>query len=316
MLRFALARLAAAAATLLGSATLVFFLTALAPGDPARLASGVRAGSPSRESIAALRRELGLDRPILVRYGDWLRRAAVLDLGRSFGDGRPVRARIAETLPATLALNLAALALAAAAALPLGVGAALRPGGRLDRLSGAAADLLFSVPPFVLGLGLLVVFAGKLRLVPVFSDPSSGLPGVVLPVATLALSAVAPISRFVRRVTADALAAPPTLAARSRGEGTAAIVERALRRSAGPLAALAAALVPVAVTGSVLVERVFSFPGSGALLADAVFARDYPVVLGLAIVSAAAVSLASLAADLVAAALDPRVADAADGEAT
>lgn len=317
MLGFALRRLGTAAATLLGSATLVFFLTALAPGDPARLASG-GAGrpAPSRQDLAAFRAGLGLDRPLPVRYVTWLRRAAVLDLGRSFRDARPVRDRIAETLPLTLLLNLSALAVATLAGLPLGVAAALRPGGRLDRLASALADLLFAVPAFVLGLGLLVVFAGRLRLFPVFADPSAGPSAFLLPVLTLAAAAVAPISRVTRNLAAEALRTPPALAALSRGEGRDASVRRALRRSSGGLSGLFSALVPGAAAGSVLVERVFSFPGSGALLAEAVFSRDYPVVLGLTLVTGVIVVLASLAADLVAALLDPRVADGLAPEAS
>lgn len=316
MLRFALRRLGTAAATLLGSATLVFFLTALAPGDPARLLSGGPGRpSPSRQELLAFRAGLGLDRPLPVRYATWLRRAAVLDLGRSFRDARPVRDRIAETLPLTLALNLSALALATLAGIPLGVASALRPGGRLDRWAGGLADVLFALPGFVLGLALLVVVAGELRLVPVFADPSAGARAFVLPVVTLAAAALAPISRVARNLVAEALRTPPALAALTRGEGRAGSVVRALRASSVGLAGLFSALVPGAAAGSVLVERVFSVPGSGALLAEAVFARDYPVVLGLTLVTGAAVVLSSLAADLLAAWLDPRVADGARLEA-
>ncbi|KAA0254873.1 MAG: ABC transporter permease [Acidobacteria bacterium] len=315
MLRFALRRLGTAAATLLGSATLVFFLTALTPGDPARLLSGGPGRpAPSRQELAAFRAGLGLDRPLPARYATWLRRAAALDLGRSFRDARPVRERIAETLPLTLALNLSALALATLAGIPLGIASALRPGSRLDRSAGWLADVLFAVPGFVLGLSLLVLVAGELRLVPVFSDPSAGPSAFLLPVVTLAAAALAPISRVTRNLVAEALRTPPALAGLTRGEGRAGSVARALRASSGGFAGLYSALVPGAAAGSVLVERVFSFPGSGALLAEAVFARDYPVVLGLTLVTGAIVVLSSLAADLVAAWLDPRLADGARRE--
>jgi peptide/nickel transport system permease protein len=134
----------------------------------------------------------------------------------------------------------------------------------------------------------------------------------VLPVVTLALAAAAPAASVVRSVVREALASPPAAAARARGEGPAAETRRALRRSTAPLAALGATLLPVTVAGSVLVERLFSLRGTGALLADAVFTRDTPTVLGLTFLAALVVVAGSVAADLAAAAFDPRVA-AGDG---
>lgn len=308
MLAYALRRLLSALATLFGVLTLVFLLLSAAPGDPAVLAARSAGGRPaSPEALAAFRRLHGLDRPLPVQFATWAARAIRFDLGRSFQDGRDVRERLAASLPATLYLNGCALLLALLAAVPCGVSAARRPGGRFDRVSGAVFDLLFATPSFVLGLLLLLVFSVKLRVTPLFSDPSLGPLGVVLPVATLGLGAVALISRFVRASVRTALDDPAALAARARGESGGAAVLRALRRSAGAFSALAAVLVPSLVTGSVLVERLFSWPGAGRLLADGVFARDVPVVLGLTLVAGCAVVAASLAGDLVSAWLDPRL---------
>jgi len=310
MLAYALRRLLSALATLLGVLTLVFLLLSAAPGDPAVLAARSSGGRPaSPEALAAFRRLHGLDRPLPVQYVTWAARALRLDLGRSFQDGREVRERLAAALPATLYLNGCALLLAMLAAVPCGISAARRPGGRFDRVSGAVFDLLFATPSFVLGLLLLLVFSVKLRVTPLFSDPALGPLGVVLPVATLGLGAVALMSRFVRASVRTALDDPAALAARARGESGGAAVRRALRRSAGAFSALAAVLVPSLVTGSVLVERLFSWPGAGRLLADGVFARDVPVVLGLTLVAGCAVVVASLAGDLVSAWLDPRLRD-------
>jgi len=310
MLAYALRRLLSALATLLGVLTLVFLLLSAAPGDPAVLAARSSGGLPaSPEALAAFRRLHGLDRPLPVQYVTWAARALRLDLGRSFQDGREVRERLAAALPATLYLNGCALLLAMLAAVPCGISAARRPGGRFDRVSGAVFDLLFATPSFVLGLLLLLVFSVKLRVTPLFSDPALGPLGVVLPVATLGLGAVALMSRFVRASVRTALDDPAALAARARGESGGAAVRRALRRSAGAFSALAAVLVPSLVTGSVLVERLFSWPGAGRLLADGVFARDVPVVLGLTLVAGCAVVVASLAGDLVSAWLDPRLRD-------
>ncbi len=311
MLRFALRRAASALLTLLGVLALVFGLLAATPGDPAAMAAkgGARAAAVSPAALAAFRSLYGLDRPALERFGLWIVHAVRFDFGLSLSDGRPVRARIAGTLPATVTLNLAALALALSLGVPAGIGAARRPGGRLDRISGTLGDALYATPSFVLGLVLLLVFSGWLRWTPLFSD-AVGFRGYVLPVVTLALPTAAFLARFVRSCVASALADPAAAAGRARGEGAGAAVRRALRRSAAPFAAMGAALVPSLVSGSVLVERVFSLPGAGGLLADAVFARDVPTVLALTLLSAGAVVAASFLADIVSALLDPRTRDA------
>jgi ABC-type dipeptide/oligopeptide/nickel transport system permease component len=309
MLRFALRRAASAVLTLIGVLALVFGLVTAAPGDAAALAAragGSRAAAVSPEALAAFRHLYGLDRPVLERFLTWVWRAARLDFGRSLVDGQPVTHRIARAFPATLALNAAALLLATLIGVPMGVAAARRPGGRLDRISGFLCDALFSMPTFVLGLVLLLVFSGWLRVTPLFADAETGLRGFLLPVATLALASLALVARFVRVCVAAALADPAALAGRARGEGPSEEIRRALRRSSAAFAAMGAALVPSVVSGSVLVERVFSLPGAGGLLAEAVFSRDLPTVLALTLLSAVVVVLASLAADLATAALDPR----------
>ncbi len=311
MLRALLRRALAALATLVGVLVVVFALLSAAPGDPAALAlrDGARARPASPEAVAAFRAAYGLDRPAAVRLVSWVGRAARLDFGRSFRDGRPVAARIAETVPITLALNLAALLLALAAGVPLAAAAARRPGGAADRLSGLVADLFFSAPAFVTGTALLLVFGVRLGWTPVLAEPEEGLRGVALPIVTLGLAALAPVTRVVRACLLEALASPAALAAKARGEGEAAAVLRALRRSAVPLLALGASLVPQLVAGSVLVERLFAVPGTGQLLADSVFARDVPSVLGLTVVAGAAVVVASAVADGLSAVLDPRLAE-------
>jgi peptide/nickel transport system permease protein len=309
MLRFALRRVASAVLTLLGVLALVFGLVTAAPGDAAALAAragGNRAVAVSPEALAAFRHLYGLDRPVAERFLTWVWRAVRLDFGRSLVDGQPVTLRVARALPTTFALNLAALLLACVIGVPLGVAAARRPAGRLDRLSGFLCDALFSTPSFVVGLVLLLVFSGWLRVTPLFADAETGLRGFLLPVVTLALASLAFVARFVRVCVATALADPAALAGRARGEGPSEEIRRALRRSSAPFAAMGAALVPSVVSGSILVERVFSLPGAGGLLAEAVFARDLPTVLALTLLSAVVVVAASLAADLVTAALDPR----------
>lgn len=308
MLAFALRRSAAALGTLLGVLTLVFVLMAAAPGDPAQLLA--RGGGARRvassEAVEAFRVAYGLDRPVPVRFARWLAHAVTLDFGRSFSDGREVTTRIKETLPATLVLNAGALLAAILAALAAGVLAARRPGARFDRVSALLFDVLFAMPSFVVGMLLLLVFAVELRWLPLFADPELGLAGFLLPMLTLALASLAPLARFVRACLLEALRAPATSAARARGASALEEIRRAFRRSLVPFFAMGAAILPAAVSGSVLVERLFSLRGSGELLAEAVFARDYPTVLGLTFLVTAVVVLGSLAADLLAAIVDPR----------
>ena len=311
MVRFALNRSVSAVLTLLGVLALVFGLVTAAPGDAAALAAragGNRAVAVSPDALAAFRHLYGLDRPVVERFVTWVWRAARLDFGRSLVDGQLVTLRVARALPATFALNVAALLLACLIGVPLGIATARRPAGRLDRISGFLCDALFSTPTFVLGLVFLLVFSGWLRVTPLFADTETGLRGFLLPVATLALASLALITRFVRVCVAAALADPAALAGRARGERPSEEVRRALRRSSAALAAMGAVLVPSVVSGSILVERVFSLPGAGGLLAEAVFARDLPTVLALTLLSAVVVVAASLAADLITAALDPRTA--------
>ncbi|HRY43210.1 MAG TPA: ABC transporter permease [Thermoanaerobaculia bacterium] len=314
MTRFLARRALGAVGTLVGVLVAVFLLLSAAPGDPARLAAGGMPGRrpASAEALEAFRAVHGLDRPVVARLAAWLGSAVRLDLGRSFRDGRKVTERIGETLPATLAVNGTALLLAALGGVPLGVAAARRPGGRADRLAGLLLDALFSLPSFALGLLLLFLFAVRLRWTPVFADASSPLASLALPSLTLALVALAPIARVVRESVRAALASPPAIAGRARGESPREETLRALRRSVPAFAGLLAALVPQLVAGSVLVERVFAVPGTGQLLADSVFARDLPTVLGLTLASGAAVVLATLLADALAALADPRLVDAED----
>ena len=210
MTRFLARRARGAVGTLLGVLVAVFLLLSAAPGDPARLAAGGVPGRrpASEEALEAFRAVHGLDRPLAVRLGSWRGSAVRLDLGRSFRDGRRVTERIGETLPATLAVNGAALLLAALAGVPLGIAAARRPGGRADRISGLLLDALFSLPSFALGLLLLLLFAVKLRWAPVFAEPSSGFAGLALPALLLAFGRGLPPARR----------ALPAVAARNLGE--------------------------------------------------------------------------------------------------
>ncbi len=301
-----------AAATLVAVLALVFILMNMAPGDPASLAlrgtPGSRGVALSERDVVAVRMRFGLDRPAPLRFVSWVRDAITLDFGRSFQNGEPVRTRIGNTAPVTVAMNVMAVIFATFLALVSTLASLTLPGGWLERSLTAFFDVLFATPPFVLGLLLLLVFAVRLGAIPVLGG--EGTERVLLPALTLGLVAVAPLFAYFRAVLGDAFHSVAAMAARARGEGTLGILVRSLRRSGGPLAALVTSLVPSLVAGSVLVERLFSVGGAGELLTEAVLSRDYPLVLGLTFLSAASVSCVSLLGDISAAVLDPRLREA------
>ncbi|HEY7370012.1 MAG TPA: ABC transporter permease [Thermoanaerobaculia bacterium] len=318
--RYVLRRLLLAVPTLLGIVVLVFLLVHLAPGSPvtARGAEGGR--RVSARAAEEMKRLYGLDRPLPERFGAWISRVARFDLGESFVDRRPVSTRIKEALPYTALLNGTALLLALALAIPLGVAAGGRPEGPFDRGSGAVLFALYSLPSFWAALLLQTLFAVKLRWLPLYgvaSDSYGGAPGLgdrlahmVLPVTCLTYGTLAFVARLVRSGVAEAREADYVLAARSRGlSRRQALWRHALPNAMLPVITLLGLLLPALLSGSVIVERIFAWPGLGRLYFDSILARDYPVILGLSLLGAVATLLATLAADIVLALADPRVKD-------
>jgi peptide/nickel transport system permease protein len=299
-----------------GITFVVFSLVHLAPGDPVqRHLGGLQARHASVELERQLRSEMGLDRPLLVQYFDWLRRAATLDFGRSFLDRRPVRQRITERVPATVALNASALIVALLIAIPVGLASAARRDGWFDRGSRFVLILLYAIPAFIGALFLHEIFAVRLGLFPLFgmrSAPSAGALDfgrhMILPVLALAYGQLALFARFTRGAVLESLGSEFVIAARARGlSGTEVVVRHGARSAIVPLASLLSVVVPYLLSGSVIVERIFRWDGLGNLFFEAVGARDYPTVMGLAIVTAVATLVASIAADVLCVAVDPRV---------
>jgi len=268
-----------------------------------------------------MRRLYGLDQPLPTRFLAWIGRVARLDFGESFVDRRPVMERIADALPFTLLLNGVALLLTLGIAIPLGVAAGGKPEGLFDRASGAALFLLYSLPAFWAALLLQALFAVKLRWLPLYgvsSDtPAPGFPGLLDRLAHLALPAVcltygslAFFARLVRAGVAEARTQDYVLAARARGASRrSALWRHAFRNALLPLITLLGLLLPGLLSGSVIIERIFAWPGLGRLYFDSILARDYPVVLALSLFAAVATLAATLAADIAYAAADPRVRD-------
>lgn len=295
-------------------ATLVFLAIRLVPGDPAALLLSQSGASPDPATVATLRKQLGLDRPVLVQYGEAMLNAVQGDLGKSLRDGTPVRQQIVLRLPRTLELIGAAGLLAVIFGIPLGTVAALRRGRLLDRLISAVAGLSLSVPVFVIGTLFVMVFAQQLRWVPAggfvpFSqDPGQHLLLLLMPALTIALGLVAIVTRMTRAAALDVLSRDYVRTARSKGVSRARIiVHHVLRNAMMPVVTVLALNLGGLLGGTVLVEFVFNWPGLSGYLVSAVGARDYPEVVGIILVISVLFVLLNMAVDLFYAVLDPRV---------
>ncbi|MCS6797381.1 MAG: ABC transporter permease [Myxococcota bacterium] len=308
--RFVVIRLGRGLLTVLSVALLVFLLVRLVPGDPVDAILGDQAAPEDRE---AMRRALGLDRPLGEQLASQTR--ALLDgsLGHSFRrPDRTVGSLIAEAMPHTVALALAALAVAWAVALPLGVLAAASRGRRIDRIVSGLGALGAAVPTIVLGPLLVLVFGVVLQWLPMPGDEEArGVRGLLLPALATGGAMAATLLRQCRAATLEAIGEPWVAAARARGlSGTHALVRHALPTALGPVLTLGAAQAGALLSGAVVAERLFERPGLGSLLVEAFFDRDVPVVQGCALLAAALHVGIFVVADLLHAAVDPRVREA------
>jgi peptide/nickel transport system permease protein len=295
--------------TLLGVVTLVFFFVHAVPGDPIDAMLGESAIAADRE---ALRRALGLDRPVVERYGSYLAGLARGDLGRSVHGGVPVAARIVERLPATVWLALAAAAFAIAVAIPLGTLAGARRGGIADRLAGSLAVLGAASPTFVTGPVLVLGFAIGLGWFPVSGadEPAS----VVLPAVTLGLGMAAILTRLTRSALVEVLGSDFVRTARAKGLAEPRVVLRhGLRNALLSVTTMLGLQLGSLLGGAVVTETIFAWPGLGRLTLEAIQARDYPLIQGCVLVIALATLLVNTATDWLYARLDPRIRLGAPG---
>jgi ABC-type dipeptide/oligopeptide/nickel transport system permease component len=303
VLRYLLRRIVFTIPVLLGVATLVFALIHLVPGDPAEAMLG-EAAAPS--DIAELRTRLGLDRPLLVQYGDYLGGVLRGDLGISFRWNTPVGREIGSRLANTVQLALAAMAVAVLIAIPLGVLAALHRGRGIDQAAMTASLIGISMPNFWLGPLLALVFAVQLGWLPV---SGIGTPAhLVLPAVTLGAALAALLARMTRASLIDELRELYVIAARARGMSrTRAVVAHALRNSLIPVVTILGLQFGAVLTGTIITETIFAWPGVGRLLIQAISFRDYPLVQGCILFIAVTYVGVNLAVDLVYAWLDPRI---------
>jgi peptide/nickel transport system permease protein len=308
----------------LGIATIIFFVVNLAPGDPAALyfQQGV-----SPEVLEQIRRNFGLDQPLHVRYWRWMVAFFTGDFGYSFAHARPVIDIIGETLWPTLILAGATLVLIFVLGVLTGVLQAVRQHRAVDRILSIVSLFFYSMPSFWLGLMLMLLFALKAHEwgLP-FALPPTGMMSVdyefmslgeqivdrlrhlVLPVMTLSLVMAAGIARYTRGQMLEVIRQDYIRTARAKGLPERQVVlKHALRNSLLPVITLLGLYLPLLFSGSVFVEVIFSWPGMGRVIVDAIFQRDYPLVMATSFIFAVVVVLGSLVADILYAVADPRI---------
>ena len=293
------------------SSFLVFMLLHLAPGDPAETVAGPNA---TLDVIVAVRHKMGLDRPLLVQYGMWLRNIARGDLGNSYISNMPVIDLVGYAFPATMQLTFVALVLALVISLPLGVLASLKQRSKLDLFVQGYTALGLGVPNFWLGILLILVFALMLGVLPPGGriDPMQslaiGLKTLILPAVTLAIQISAVFTRFVRTAMLDVLHEDYVRTARAKGlQERVVVVRHALRSALVPVVTVVGLQFGRLLGGAVVVESVFAWPGVGRLMIQAVEVRDYTVVQAALLWLVLVFLLINLMTDIVYAFLDPRI---------
>ncbi|WP_419899409.1 ABC transporter permease [Roseomonas sp. USHLN139] len=310
MLRFLGLRLARAFLTLVLVVSFAFIVLRLS-GDPALL---IMSADAPPEAVAAFRRAWGLDDPLWVQYFRYFAAIFQGDLGNSMRDGRSAISLVAERIPATLALTLPALAIKLGLGIPAGIYAALHRNSFADRAVMLLAVAGFTVPSFVLGLLLVLLFAVQLGWLP--SGGQDSWRHAILPVITLGLGGAAVLARFTRSAMLEVLGQPYMRTALAKGVPWQMAVRRhALPNAAIPTVTIVGFMIGSLLAGAVVVESVFSWPGVGRLLVVAVANRDLAVVQCILLLVAATMIMANLAVDLLYGALDPRLRVATRGEA-
>ncbi len=309
--RLLLHRLGFLALTLLLTSALIFSATRFLPGDVARVILGREAGE---RAVASLREELGLDRSAIVQYGAWLGRFVVGDWGTSFGTGLAVRPLVLERLRNSLMLAVIALLLAVPLSIVLGVWAGLREHGFVDHVISLGSLAVVGLPEFVTGVLLIELLAHRWKLLPASSPiaPSTGLweamPYLILPALTATLVLLAYIARLTRAEVADQMRRPYVRTAVLKGLPRRVVVfKHVLRNALLPTITVVAISFGWLIGGIIVIENVFNYPGLGRLLLFAIDRRDLPLLQAIAIVVVLGVVFANLIADLLYAAVNPRI---------
>ena len=311
MLAYVVRRILATIPVMAVVALFVFSLLYVAPGDPAAVIAGDQATPADVERI---RQSLGLDRPFLVQFGDWVWNILRANLGTSMFTGLPVTKMIAQRIEPTLSLMAVTLVFAITVAVPLGVVAAWRAGSPIDRAVMAFAVFGFSVPVFVVGYLLAYVFALELEWLPVqgYTPLSEGLwpwfSNLILPAIALGCVYIALIARITRAAMLEVLAQDYIRTARAKGIGQPGILfVHALKNASVPIVTVIGIGVALLIGGAVVTESVFVIPGLGRLTIDAILRRDYPVIQGIVLLFSFVYVLVNLLIDVTYTLVDPRI---------
>ncbi|MDP9354502.1 MAG: ABC transporter permease [Chloroflexota bacterium] len=310
MTQFIARRLLILPVVLLGVSVLVFLVLHLVPGNPAQVIAGPDAPP---ETVQAIERELGLDRPLPEQYARYLGRVAQGDLGRSLRSKRPVLDDVLDALPNTIQLTVVAAVITPLIAIPLGVVAAAKRGSAVDRWLMLVSMLGITAPIFAVALGLMLVFGYELRLLPIsgYGGPIwtlDGLRSVALPAVTLAVGSVAVMARLTRSAMLEVLNQDYVRVARAKGlRESIVLLRHGLKNAMLPITTVIGLQVAYLLSGAVVTETVFAWPGVGRLAVYAIEARDFPLVQGSVLIISVVFVLVNLAVDVGYAFMDPRI---------
>ena len=313
--------------TMLGITIITFFIIQLAPGNPVerklQLDEGIKSEAITQQIVEETKKLYGLDKPIYERYWIWLKQIVTLDFGRSYKDHRPVIDKIAERLPITITLNILSIFIIYLVAIPLGVYSAVRTGSFMERSSTFFLFILYSIPSFWMAMILIFFLGGGeyWNVFPVYGILSPGAESypfykkaldflwhIVLPVFCLTYGSFAYLSRFQKGSLLEVLREDFVRTATAKGLPPSKVILRhALRNALIPIITILAGLLPAMIGGSVIIETIFSIPGIGQRGFESVLARDYPMIMAIATISAFLTLLGILFSDIVYVLVDPRI---------
>ena len=326
MLGYALRRLVLATPLLVGITFVSFLVIHLAPGEPVENQMGETSTQSDRELRERLKEIYGLDKPLHVQYWSWLTRLVRLDFGRSFSpDARPVLQKIGERLPVTLLLNIVEMMVIVVLAIPIGVLSATRQYSRFDKVTTIFVFVGFATPDFWLALMLMILFGVQLGWLPIsglrsptweylsfWQQQWDFVAHLALPILVATFGGLAGFSRYMRQSMLEVIRQDYIQSARAKGlPERMVIAKHALRNALLPIVTVLGLSLPGLIGGSVIVESIFAIPGMGQLMVQAVFERDYPVIMGNLVIVASLTLVANLIADLTYSLVDPRIRVAA-----
>ena len=314
MTNYVARRILYAIITFFGITILVYWMSSLAPGSP--LDSLLADPGMTAEEVARQKEALGLNQPVYIQYFTWLREMLSGNWGFSYSSYRPVKDVVFERVGYTLLLTISAVLFSYIVGIPMGIMASLKPYSGRDYITSTIAFVMSGVPGFFLGMILVYVFAIKLQWLP-FSgihsangDQSIGdlIRHIVLPGLAIAMPEIGKVMRHVRNNMLEVLQEDYTRTARAKGvKERMVIMKHAFRNTLIPLVTVFSGSIPFMISGSVVVEKLFSWPGLGSLMVNSITSRDYPVIMGIAVVIAIVVLVTNLLVDLLYAFLDPRI---------